>query len=152
MERNDPFSILVAEDSAIDRMLLHEAFEELDFQVRLVFVGDGQELLDYLRERSPPVIGEAARLPTLVLMDLNMPRMKGIEALIELRADASLRVLPVIALSTSNSPRQIAQAYACGVNAYLIKPEHFDDFVDLLKTFGSFWLRKAKLPNVLTRL
>ncbi len=152
MAKPEPLSILVAEDNAIDRMLLHEVFEELDFKVRLIFVGDGQELLDYLRERSVSVNGESARLPTLVLMDLNMPRMKGIDALIELRADDSLRVLPVIALSTSNSPKQIAQAYACGVNAYLIKPEQFDDFVELLKTFGSFWLTKAKLPGVLSRL
>jgi two-component system response regulator len=141
----DPVAIVVAEDSEFDRLLLRDALEELQFHVNLTFVGDGEDLLAYL-SRYKMIDGGDADLPALVLMDLNMPRMKGLDALRHLRSDSVLRMLPVIVLSTSNNPKQIAQAYAHGVNAYLTKPEGFEEYLMLLKRFGAFWLQSAQLP------
>jgi two-component system response regulator len=135
--------VLVAEDSEFDRSLLRDAFAELAFNVSLIFVGNGEELFEYLR--GP--VGLAEGLPALILMDLNMPRMKGLDALQALRADAMFRALPVIILSTSNNPKQIAQAYASGVNAYMTKPSQFSEFLDAMETFGDFWLRVSRLPD-----
>jgi CheY-like chemotaxis protein len=141
-------TILVAEDSKYDRMILNEAFAELDFQVTLKFVSDGQEVLDYLQKQKEYQGDETNLPPVLILMDLNMARMNGIEATRALRADVTLRVLPIIVLSTSDSPRQIALAYATGVNSFLTKPCDFDDLVELLRRFGAYWLESAKLPNL----
>ncbi|MGE0222670.1 MAG: response regulator [Acetobacteraceae bacterium] len=140
--------VLVAEDNQYDRLILQEAFAELGLDIDLQFVSDGEEVLDYLRRRNGYAADDAAPTPTLVLMDLNMPRMNGHDAVREIRADPILRVLPVIVLSTSDSPRQIAQAYANGVNAFMTKPGRFEDFVDLLRGFHAFWFEHARLPSL----
>ena len=147
-DRVPPFALLVAEDSELDRDLLREAFDELDFDVELLFVGDGEELLDYLCRRNAYSDEKLSPTPTLVLMDLNMPRMNGMAALKILRADPTLCVLPVIVLSTANDPKQIAQAYAYGINAYLSKPERIEDMIEMVRRFGEFWLHETKLPDL----
>jgi two-component system response regulator len=139
--------VLVAEDSEFDRGLLRDAFAELDFKISLVFVGNGEELLCYLRQGTSAAALSAKPLPALILMDLNMPRMKGLEALQALRGDALLRTLPVIVLSTSSNTKQIAQAYASGVNAYMTKPAQFDQLLDAMRKFGDFWLGVSRLPD-----
>jgi CheY-like chemotaxis protein len=139
----ESLKVLIAEDSEFDRSLLRDAFAELPFNVSLIFVGNGEELVEYLRGPA----GRAAGLPALILMDLNMPRMKGLDALQILRADSLLRALPVIVLSTSNNPKQIAQAYASGVNAYMTKPSQFNELLDAMEKFGEFWLRVSRLPD-----
>ena len=144
----DPIAILVAEDNKYDRMILQQAFAELDVNVALYFVESGEDVLDYLYRRNGYASAAASPRPALVLMDLNMPRMNGQEALQAIRQDETLRVLPVIVLSTSDNPRQIAQAYANGVNAFMTKPGPYDDFVELLRRFGSYWLQAAQLPIV----
>jgi CheY-like chemotaxis protein len=141
-------TIVIAEDNKYDRMILDEAFAELDFQVSLKFVSDGEELLDYLLKCNEYRDDNSVTAPILILMDLNMARMGGIEATRALRADVTLRVLPIIVLSTSDSPGQISQAYASGVNSFLTKPCHFDDLVELLRRFGTYWLESARLPNL----
>jgi CheY-like chemotaxis protein len=145
--KSTPIAVLVAEDSELDRMLLREAFEELSFDVDLSFVGDGEELFDYLRRRNAYAAEKSIPMPALILMDLNMPRMKGLDAVKELRADSVLRTLPVIVPTTSSSPKQIAQAFAAGVNAYMTKPEQFSALLIMLEKFGDFWLRSSKLPD-----
>lgn len=142
-----PIAVLVAEDSELDRMLLREAFAELSFDVDLSFVGDGEELLDHLRRCHAQAVGKTIPLPALILMDLNMPRMKGLDAVKALRADSILRAVPVIILTTSSSPKQIAQAFASGANAYMTKPEQFSSLLTMLQKFGDFWLRSSKLPD-----
>lgn len=144
----NPFSILVAEDNKYDRLILEEVFAELGLNVRLVFVTDGEEVLDYLHCRNAYLAPGSAPRPALVLMDLNMPRMSGNDAVIRIRADADLHLLPVIALSTADNPKQIAQAYESGVNAFMTKPGQFGDFVDLLRRFADFWLVGARLPQI----
>jgi CheY-like chemotaxis protein len=144
----NPVSILVAEDNKYDRMILQQAFDELDLDIHLFFVTNGEDVLDYLNRRNAYAADGAAPRPDLILMDLNMPRMDGNDAVKAIRADADLRVLPVIALSTSDNPKQIAQAYENGVNAFMTKPGRFDDFVDLLRDFGDFWIHRARLPKI----
>jgi two-component system response regulator len=139
--------VLIAEDSEFDRALLRDAFAELTFEVSLVFVGDGEELLDYLRRLNAFATRAEAPLPALILMDLNMPRMQGLDALQALRADSLLRALPVIVLSSSTNPRQIAQAYASGVNAFMTKPAQFGEYLDAMQKFGDFWLSLSRLPD-----
>ncbi len=142
-----PLALLVAEDSEIDRMLLRDTFDELNFNVELLFVGDGEELIDYLRRRNAYKNKQLSPTPSLILMDLNMPRMNGMAALKILRADPSLCILPVIVLSTSTDPKQIAQAYAHGINAYLSKPERIDDMIEMIRKFGEFWFGGTQLPD-----
>jgi CheY-like chemotaxis protein len=146
-DTGEKLAVLVAEDSEFDRALLRQAFAELEFDVTLDFVDDGEDLFDYLRRSNAFADMKPGPLPAVILMDLNMPRKKGLEALAELRADSVLRALPVIILSTSSSPKQIAQAYASGVNAYMTKPTRFNDLLDTLQKFGDFWLRVSKLPD-----
>ena len=146
--RTEPFSIVVAEDNKYDRLILEEAFKELDLNVTLSFVSHGEELLDYLHGQNAYAEQSTPPRSSLVLMDLNMPRMNGTEALKRIRADAKLRKLPVMVLSTSENPLQIAQAYDNGANAFMTKPGHFDDLLEMLRSFGAFWLHEAKLPNL----
>ena len=144
----DPVAILVAEDNKYDRMILQQAFSEIGIRVSLHFVGSGEDVLDYLHRRNAYAAEADSPRPALVLMDLNMPRMDGQEALKAIRADEALRMLPVVVLSTSDNPKQIAQAYANGVNAFMTKPGPYDEFVKLMQGFGSYWLQTARLPEI----
>lgn len=142
----EPIAILVAEDNKFDRMILQQAFTELGLNVGLYFVDNGEDVLDYLYQRNAFASPASPPRPALVLMDLNMPRMNGHEATRAIRQDNALRLLPVIVLSTSSSPAQVAQAYASGANAFMTKPGPYDDYLDLIRKFGTFWLTAAKLP------
>jgi CheY-like chemotaxis protein len=140
--------VLVAEDNKYDRMILEEVFAELGWNISIRFVTNGEEVMDYLHLRNAYAAPAAAPRPALILMDLNMPRLTGDEALRQIRADPALRMLPVIILSTADSPKLVVQAYSSGINAFLTKPGDFDEFVDLMRKFGAFWLEGAKLPVV----
>ena len=142
-----PPLVLVAEDSAHDRLIIEEAFREVGIAVTLRFVEDGEELLDYLTRRGRYGGDDCvAPWPAVVLLDINMPKINGHEAMRAIRADPLLRDLPVVALSTSDSPKQIAQAYAVGVNSFLTKPARFPAFVDLIRMFARYWLLGVRLP------
>ena len=140
--------LLVAEDSENDRLIIEEVCREAGIQAELRFVEDGEDLLDYLRRSGIYAAGSGrdAPSPSVVLLDINMPKLNGHEVMREIRADARLRTLPVVALSTSDSPRQITQAYALGVNSFLTKPARFQDFVDLMRRFAAYWLGGVRLP------
>lgn len=140
--------VLVAEDSEHDRLIIAEAFKEAVILAELRFVEDGEELLDYLRRTGAYAdgAGRDAPWPAVVLLDINMPKVNGHEAMRAIRADARLRDLPVIALSTSDSPKQIALAYSLGVNSFLTKPARFPDFVKLMRLFAGYWLEGVRLP------
>lgn len=142
-----PPVVLVAEDNDNDRVIIREALREAGIPVELHFVSDGEALLDYLLRRGAYAPdGMACPWPAVVLLDINMPKVNGHEAMRAIRADALLRDLPVVALSTSDSPKQIAQAYAAGVNSFLTKPATFDDFVELMRMFATYWLHGVRLP------
>jgi chemotaxis family two-component system response regulator Rcp1 len=135
-----PKRILVVDDSSADVRLLREALREHRVTVELIAEPDGESALAHLRE--------AARLPDLVLLDLNLPGIDGREVLERLKADPSLASIPVIVLSTSSSPTDVADCYARHANAYLVKPLHLDEFTDLVRGLESFWLRLVRLPSL----
>lgn len=148
MEPNrDKITILMADDDPDDRMLLEDAWGETDLQPELRFVGDGEELLDYLRRRGPFAGAAAAPEPALILLDLNMPKKDGREVLAELKADRQLRHIPVVVLSTSRADEDIARSYALGVSGFITKPSSFAELVRVVRALQAYWLDVVQLPR-----
>jgi CheY-like chemotaxis protein len=137
-------TILLADDDADDRLLVREAFEENHLLNIMDTVEDGEELMDYLYRRGK--YGEAAR-PSMILLDLNMPRKSGLEALREIRADADLKSIPVVVLTTSKAEEDIIRSYELGVNSFIVKPVTFESLVELVKTLGRYWFQIVELPT-----
>ena len=133
--------ILVAEDDPDDKLLLKEAFEEAGGDNRLVFVDNGQELIDHLMEAGKD------SLPGLILLDLNMPKKNGMEALKEIKADPNLRKIPVIVLTTSKMPEDINNTYGHGVNCFINKPTSYNGMVAIARIICEFWGNIVVLPQ-----
>src|SRR4051812_35757301 len=125
-------TILMAEDDADDRMLTEEAFEESKLVNDLRFVEDGQELVDYLKRRGRYQDPCASPRPGIILLDLNMPRKDGRQALTEIKADPDLRNIPVIILTTSKAEEDVVRTYGLGANSYIQKPVTFAGLQDVL--------------------
>jgi CheY-like chemotaxis protein len=138
--------IVMAEDDADDRLLIKDALDECHWQGELRFVENGEELLDYLFRRGKyPQHADAPR-PGLILMDLNMPRKDGREALREIRADSELRRIPVVVLTTSKADTDIGAIYEMGANSFISKPVHFDALVQVMQALGQYWFKTVELP------
>lgn len=140
--------ILVADDDQDDCLLTREAFAESHIATELDFVHDGEQLLSYLLHRPPFDDAKKYPLPGLILMDLNMPRMDGREALKEIKQHPQLRCIPVIVLSTSCSEQDVLCSYQCGANSFITKPVTFSGLVDMANRLGSYWLDLVALPNL----
>lgn len=136
--------ILMADDDPDDRLLAEQALAECGYGERMVSVEDGQALMDYLR-RVPPY--EQAADPSLILLDLNMPRKSGREALEEIRGDERLRSLPIIILTTSTDPEDVALCYSMGANSYIVKPDRFEDLASAMSATMKYWLETVELPG-----
>jgi len=139
-----PAEILLVEDNAGDVLLTTECFQQSSASARLHVVRDGVEALTFLR-REPPY-ADAPR-PSLVLLDLNLPKKDGREVLAELKADADLRQIPVIVLTTSTHDQDVASAYDLHANCYITKPLGLDEFAHVVRSIESFWLSLATLPK-----
>ncbi|WP_290887069.1 response regulator [Arenimonas sp.] len=141
-------TILMAEDDADDRLMTREAFQECRLGNPLQFVADGEELMDYLKRRGP--YADAARfpMPGLILLDLNMPRKDGREALREIKADPALREIPVVVLTTSKAEEDVANSYSDGANSFITKPVSFAALIEVVQTLGKYWLQIVDLPPV----
>ena len=139
-----PLTILLADDDPDDRLLVKEAFEENYLLNPLEMVEDGEELMDYLYKRGK--YAETAVRPSLILLDLNMPRKSGIEALQEIKSDAFLRNIPVIVLTTSKAEEDILRSYDLGVNSFVVKPVTFESLVELVRELGKYWFQLVELP------
>lgn len=140
-------TILLADDDSDDRMLTRDAFAESRLRNGLEMVEDGEELMDYLHHRGK-YSGEAAMpRPGLILLDLNMPRKDGREALKEIKNDPNLRRIPVIVLTTSKAEEDILRTYDLGVNSFVVKPVTFEALVDVLKTIGKYWFEIVELSS-----
>jgi CheY-like chemotaxis protein len=142
----EPITILVADDDPDDRMLTKDAMGECRLANAVDFVEDGEELLDYLNRRGK--YGHLARhpLPGLILLDLNMPRKDGREALKEIRQNAALRRIPIVVLTTSKAEEDVLRTYELGVNSFIIKPVTFESLVDTIKTIAKYWFEIVELP------
>jgi CheY-like chemotaxis protein len=139
--------ILLCEDSPNDVELTLDALVHLHVKNRVDVVRDGAEALDYLRRRGA-FAGRAPGNPTVVLLDLKMPRVDGLEVLREIKSDPDLRTIPVVVLTSSREEADIARSYALGVNAYVVKPVDSEQFIDAVGKLGLFWLLVNQPPVV----
>lgn len=144
MEKKKNHRILLAEDNEDDYLLVRDAFGENGLPVELLWVKDGEELMDYLFRRGRYARPESAPAPELVLLDLKMPKKNGLEALKEMKAHPALRRIPVVAFSTSGSEEDIRAAYDLGINAYVRKPIGYVLFTEAVKTIYDFWFGLSK--------
>jgi CheY-like chemotaxis protein len=149
MKRNDYYksiTILMAEDDLEDQMLTRDGFEESRLANDLRFVENGEELLDYLYRRGEFGDPQQSPRPGLILLDLNMPRKDGREALAEIKSDPDLRSIPVVVLTTSKAEEDIVRSYDLGANSYITKPVTFEGLVAALKALGVYWFEIVELP------
>lgn len=142
-----PITILMADDDSEDRMLAKEALDESRLATKINFVEDGQELMDYLFNKGKFSDVNKYPKPGIILLDLNMPKKDGREALKEIKAEKTLRSIPVIVLTTSKAEEDIIRTYALGVNSFITKPVSFDGLVDVMKTIGKYWFEIVELPD-----
>ena len=140
-------TILVADDDPDDRMLMKEALEENLLANDLHFVADGEELMEYLRHEGRYAGAAPAPRPGLILLDLNMPRKDGREALREINADPCLRRIPTVVLTTSKSEEDICRSYDLGANSYIAKPVTFQALVEVTRTLGQYWFDIVELSS-----
>lgn len=147
MTEAKPILILMADDDADDRMLTQEALAESRLVNDLRFVKDGEELMDYLHQRGEFADEQSAPRPGVILLDLNMPRKDGREALREIKADPILRRIPVVILTTSKAEEDIFRSYDLGANSFITKPVTFEGLVEVMRGLGRYWLEIVELPQ-----
>lgn len=140
-------TILLAEDDADDRMLALQAIKRSHSSNEVQVVEDGEELMDYLHRRGQFADAGSTPTPDLILLDLNMPRKSGREALQEIKSDPKLCQIPVVVLTTSGADVDVLQSYANGVNAYIVKPVTFSDLAEAIQAVDTFWFDVAELPS-----
>ena len=146
MNHRKSITILMADDDADDRLMAQEALEEARVANELHCVEDGEELLDYLYRRGKYAALHQALLPGLILLDLNMPKKDGREALQEIKADPVLRRIPVVVLTTSKAEEDILRTYDLGVSSFIVKPVTFSSFVEVMQTVTRYWFEIVELP------
>ncbi|MFP4598765.1 MAG: response regulator [Persicimonas sp.] len=147
MSDREPVTILMADDDVEDIMLAEDALEEARLANDFRAVKDGEELMDYLMRRGDYTDPADAPRPGLILLDLNMPRKNGFEALEEIKAEPTLRQIPVVVLTTSRAEEDIYRSYDLGVNSFISKPVSFAGLVDAMKVLGQYWFQIVKRPN-----
>jgi two-component system, chemotaxis family, response regulator Rcp1 len=143
-EVKTPMDVLLVEDSPGDVRLTKEAFREGNGAVRLHVAVAGVEAMSFLRREGAHA---AAPRPHIILLDLNLPKMDGREVLAKIKVDDSLKTIPTIILTTSDTEEDVAKSYELQANCYLCKPVQFDEFESLMKGIKDFWLLKVMLPS-----
>ena len=145
MSLNKNQTILMADDDPEDCELTAEALKMARIDNPVSFVKDGVELLEHLRKQAGE--GAADKLPTLILLDLNMPRMNGMQALRELKKDPVLAEIPVVVLTTTRDEAEVAETYRLGAQSFITKPSSFSGFVDMLRDVAEYWFRTVVVPG-----
>ena len=145
-QRGKSVTILIADDDAEDRMLVAEAFAESRLTNNLRFVEDGEQLMDYLHHRGRYSNPTSAPRPSLILLDLNMPKKDGRKALQEIKTDPALRQIPVVVLTTSKAEQDVYRSYDLGGNSFITKPTTWRGLVDIVTTLSKYWLEIAEPP------
>ena len=139
-------TLLMADDDEEDRLMTRDALVESRLANDLRFVADGEELMHYLRRTGAYADSGRAPRPGLILLDLNMPRMDGREALREIKNDPELRSIPVVVLTTSKAEEDILRSYDLGASSFITKPVTFDGLVGVMKAIGCYWFHIVDLP------
>lgn len=142
----DPIVILMADDDDDDYVLTDKALKESKLLNTLIRVRDGEELLDYLLKRGDYAQTETVR-PGVILLDLNMPRKDGREALREIKSNDSLKDIPVVVFTTSKAEEDIYKSYQLGVNSFITKPVTFENLISVMKALGKYWFEIVELPG-----
>lgn len=140
----EPMEILLVEDNEDDILLEQEALADAKLVNLMSVVRDGEEALAYLRREGKY---QNARLPGLILLDINMPKKNGFEVLKEIKTDADLRHIPVVMLTTSDSEADIVKSYARGACSFITKPMDFDKFRDVIRQFALYWALVSRIPS-----
>ncbi len=144
---SQPVTILMADDDLEDQMLARDALRESHLLNELRCVNDGEELLDYLMHRGAYSDPKSAPRPGLILLDLNMPRKDGREALKAIKEEPSLRQIPIVILTTSKAEEDIYRSYDLGVSSFITKPVSFSGLVDVMRALGAYWFEVVELPG-----
>ena len=138
--------ILLVEDSARDAELILDALATHQLANEMVHVRDGAEALDYLYRRGQ-FAGQPDEQPALMLLDLKLPKVDGLEVLRQIKSDAALRMIPVVMMTSSRQEQDLLASYKLGVNAYVVKPVKFQDFVEAVRQVGVFWAVLNEVPE-----
>ena len=139
-------TMLMVDDDPDDFFLVRHALGEKKNGIDLRLLADGEELMDYLLQRGRFGRARCAPSPCLILLDLNMPKMDGREALRTIKADPLLRLIPVVVFTTSSDIEEITACYEMGASCFISKPNTFDSLIETMKTLGKYWLNVAELP------
>ena len=145
-DTSDSITILMADDDCDDRMLAEDAMRESRLRNTFRCVEDGQELMEYLTHTGKYAVEDAPR-PGLILLDLNMPRKDGRQALEEIKRDPDLRRIPVVILTTSKTEEDVLRSYDLGANSFITKPVTFDRLVEIVRALGTYWFSIVRLPT-----
>ncbi len=145
-QKKNSVVILMADDDEDDRLMAKEAFNEVKLINHFHMVENGEELMDYLRRKGKYADPAVSPRPGLILLDLNMPRKDGRQALAEIKADPSLRQIPIVVLTTSKAEEDILRSYDLGVNSFIAKPVTFEQLVVIMKTLTKYWFEIVELP------
>ncbi len=137
---NGPFTILLVEDNPAHARLIMYGLQDFEISTDVVHVDDGQAALDYMFQRGRYADTAHLARPHMILLDLHLPRVDGLDVLKEIKASEELRDIPVIILTTSNAEKDAKKAYQQFANSFLVKPNDFDKFKDLLEYLGDYWL------------
>lgn len=140
-------SIVMADDDLDDQLMIQKAFERNHLTNKIFFVGDGEELLDFIMHRNKYADVDLYPTPGLILLDLNMPKMSGREALKIIRQNPVSCKIPVVVLTTSKEIRDIDALYELGANSFINKPVTFEGLVEIVQTIGSYWFSIVELPS-----
>ena len=139
--------ILMADDDPDDRLLAEKAFRDSKLINQISFVEDGQELMEYLRHEGVYTDPDSSPRPGVILLDLNMPRKDGREALSEIKSDPDLKSIPIIVLTTSKADEDVLRSYELGANSFITKPVTFKSLAEAMRVFGEYWFEIVKLPE-----
>jgi len=142
-----PLSILIAEDDEDDYLLTLEALREANVENTVYWVKDGNEILEYLSSRLNGNKGSSKKLPSVILLDLNMPKKDGREALQEIKSNPNFRRIPVIVLTTSAADTDVTNSYDLGVNSFIQKPDRFHELVEIVRKTFNYWFYTVNLPK-----
>jgi two-component system, response regulator len=148
----DEKTILLVEDNEDDVALTLRAFNKINIKNNIVTVGDGEEALDYIFCREKFAGRNPLDLPSVILLDLKLPKVNGFEVLKAIRENEMTKYLPVVILTSSKEEQDVVNAYSLGTNSYLRKPVDFEKFSEAVKTLGVFWLLLNETPNVSNKL
>jgi len=146
-DKGKPIVILLADDDEEDRMLACDALTESRLSNEIYCVTDGEDLMDYLQRRGRYTSPALAPRPGLILLDLNMPKKDGREALREIKSDLNLRQIPVVVMTTSKAHEDIFHSYDSGASSFISKPVSFEGLIDVMKGLGKYWFEIIDLPQ-----